>query len=616
MATLTHAGARLRSLRQSGLWSWITTVDHKRIGILYMISGTAVFLLGGLEALLIRTQLAQPGLNIVGPDTFNQLFTMHALTMVFGAAMPVASGFINYFLPLQIGARDVAFPRLNALSYWLYLFAALFLNTSWFLGGAPGQGWFAYANLTTNQFAGGAGMDFYVLAAQLLGISSMIAAFNFIATILNLRAPGLSIFRLPIFVWTTLLTSILVVFSFPPFTADLFLLMFDRWFGTVFFQVSAGANLLLWQHLFWLFGHPEVYILILPAFGIISEIIPVFSGKPLFGYMQLVGSLILLSFLSFMVWSHHMFTTGMGPLVNSIFSISTMSISIPTGLMIFNWLGTMWQGKVRFTTAMLFAVGFIAEFTLGGLSGVLHAAGPADFQQHDTYFIIAHFHYVLVGGLIFALFAAAYYWMPKIAGRFLDEKLGQWHFWLVVLGFNLTFMPLHWVGLLGMPRRVYTYTNELGLAQWNLTSTVGAFILGIGVLVFLVNLLVSFRRPLRPIGGDPWDGRTLEWSIPSPAPVYNFATIPTVRGLDAHWVEKESPGAAAPKPRGKVQIHMPYPSYLPMLFSLCLLIASYGMLFRNWPMALLGFAATAACFFALCFEDTAGYHIEVEEGSD
>lgn len=616
MATLTPAAGALAPSARSSLWSWIATVDHKRIGIMYMVTGLAVFLLGGMEALFIRTQLAQPNLSIFIGDTYNRLVTMHALTMVFGAVMPITSGFINYLLPLQIGARDVAFPRLNALSYWIYLVAALFLNTSWFLGGAPGQGWFAYTSLTTGRFAVDRGMDFYVLGALLLGVSSLVASINFIVTIFNMRAPGMSLFRLPAFVWTTLLMSILLVISLPPFTVDLILLGMDRMFGTVFFHTAAGANQLLWQHLFWLFGHPEVYVLIIPAFGIVSEVVPVFSGKPLFGYIQLVGALITLSILSYLVWSHHMFTVGMGPVINSFFTLVTMSISVPTGILIFNWLGTMWQGKIRYTTAMLFAVGFIAQFTFGGLTGVMLAAGPSNFQMHDSYFVVGHFHYVLVGGLVFALFAGAYYWMPRVFGCQLDERLGKWNFWLAAIGFNVTFLPQHWIGLWGMPRRVYTYAPGLGVGEWNLVSTIGAFTIGLAVLLFLQNLYVTFRRSRTVQESDPWDGRTLEWSVPSPAPDHNFTVIPHVRGLDAWWVEKElaAAGLTGPGPakRQRHRIHMPSPSYWPIVVALLLGVGSYGMVLRVHAVSILGFGLAAAAIFAMAFGDVGGYYVDVE----
>ncbi len=613
MGTLSHVGAPPADAGRSGLWSWITTVDHKRIGILYLVTGMLVLMVGGLEALMFRTQLAGPELKIIGPDLFNRLVTMHGLTMVFGGVMPITSGFMNYLLPLQIGARDVAFPRLNALSYWIYLFAAVFLYTSWFLGGAPAQGWFAYTSLSTSQFAVDQGMDFYVLAAILLGISSLVAAVNFIVTIFNLRTKGMTLFRMPVFVWATLFTSILLAISLPPFTVDLILLLFDRWFGTVFFDPAAGANQLLWQHLFWIFGHPEVYIMIIPTFGIVTEIIPVFSGKPLFGYLQAVGAMMVLVVLSYMVWSHHMFTTGMGPVVNSFFTLATMSISIPTGILIFNWLGTMWGGKIRFTAAMLFAVGFLAQFTIGGLTGVMLAAGPSDYQLHDTYFVIAHFHYVLVGGALFALFGGAYYWMPKMFGRLLNERLGRWNFWLAFVGFNATFMPLHFAGLYGLPRRVYTYSAGLGLGPWNLASTIGAYLLGVAVLVFLYNVFVTFRQPKAAIDSDPWDARTLEWSTPTPVPEHNFTHLPEARGLDAWWVMKES-GAASARSTGRRQIHMPSPSCWPFILALCLITGSYGMVFKAYVVASVGYLAVVVAIFAMALESTAGYHIEVEEG--
>lgn len=616
MATLTP-GRSTALGAQTGLWSWITTVDHKRIGILYMLTGFLMFLVSGVMVLLVRTQLAQPGLQVLAPDTYNQLVTMHALIMVFGAVMPISAGFMNYLIPLQIGARDVAFPRLNALSYWILLFAGVFLLSSFIFGGAPGQGWTAYTSLSTLQFAPDRGMDFYVLAALLLGISSLLAAVNFMVTILNMRAPGMSMFRLPPFTWSTFFTSILLLVALPPFTIALILLGFDRWFGAVFFSTAAGANQLLWQHLFWLFGHPEVYIMIIPAFGIVSEIIPTFSGKPLFGYLHWVGSLMVLTVLSYVVWSHHMFTVGMGPVVDSYFTIATMLISVPTGVLIFNWLGTMWGGRIRLTAAMLYALGFIAQFTIGGVTGVILAASPSNQQLHDTYFVIGHFHYVLVGGLIFSLFAAVHYWLPKISGRLLSERLGKWSFWLTAIGFNLTFMPQHWIGLFGMPRRVYTYPAELGLAEWNLVSTVGAYLLGAAVMLFMYNLAVTFVRPAQAMPGDVWDGRTLEWSIPTPPPVYNFAIIPAVRGVDAWWIEKESDTPAAGPSAGgrrRLSVHMPSPSYWPIGLALALLVGAYGMVFDSRLVGALGLLLVLGVIITMSFESTAGYHIDVEEG--
>jgi cytochrome c oxidase subunit 1 len=615
----------------SGVWSWLTTVDHKRIGILYLTTSLFFFLLGGIEAFLIRLQLMRPNAHVVSQELFNQLFTMHALTMIFFAAMPMAIGFVNYIVPLQIGARDVAFPRLNALSYWLFLAGGLILNTGWILGGAPNAGWYNYApiNLGLSSAAGnlnpGAdmnGIDYYAIGLQVAGIGTLLSGLNFVVTIINMRAPGMTPMRLPLFCWATLVTSILIVFAFPPFTADLFLLMFDRLFGTHFFDAAAGGQVLLWQQLFWIFGHPEVYILIMPAFGIISEVVPTFSRKPLFGYSSMVFAIVAIAFLSFMVWSHHMFTVGMGPLVNSVFAATSMVIAVPTGVKIFNWLATMWGGRLRLKTPMLFAVGFILCFVVGGMSGVMLAVPPADYQLNDSYFLVAHIHYVLVGGLIFALFAAAHYWLPKITGRMLDERLGRWCFWLVFVGFNLAFFPMHMLGLWGMPRRVATYPANLNLTFWNAVSTFGVFILTAGILVFLLNLRRSLRSG-EPAGPDPWDARTLEWAIPSPAPEYNFARLPLVRGRDPLWVEKhygDGKLQAAPEPghghgdgAGRHAVHLPNPTILPLLVALALTVAAYGVLLHSLPALVVGLAGTFAGIFRWMYDRDPGHYVVPEE---
>ncbi|MEP7226582.1 MAG: cytochrome c oxidase subunit I [Gemmatimonadales bacterium] len=551
---------------KTGLWSWITTVDHKRIGILYGATAFFFFLLGGIEALLLRIQLGTAENTFLSPETYNQLFTMHGTTMIFLAIMPLSAMFFNFMIPLLIGARDVAFPRLNAFSYWVFLLGGLFLNASFLFGAAPDAGWFGYANLTSKQYSPGLNVDFWMLGLQILGLASMAAALNFFVTIVNLRAPGMNLMRMPMFVWMSFITQVLLLLAFPVITVALILLMYDRFFGTHFFVPSGGGDPLLWQHLFWIFGHPEVYILILPAFGIVSEVLPVFSRKPLFGYAAMVFSGVFIAFLGFGVWSHHMFSTGLGPLADTFFALTTMLIAIPTGVKIFNWIGTMWGGSLQFRTPMLFAIGFIAMFIIGGLSGVMHSSPPADLQQTDTYFVVAHFHYVLFGGSIFGLTAGAYYWWPKMFGRMLNERLGKLHFWLMLAGFNLTFFPMHFVGLNGMPRRVYTYPKGLGFELLNQVETAGAFLLGVSFLVFLVNIFLTWRKP-RNAPADPWNGATLEWSIPSPPPEFNFAEIPTVHGRDALWELKRERGGTLPEPArvSGVGIHMPNPSYWPLV---------------------------------------------------
>src|SRR4051794_1206724 len=502
-AAVSPAHVAVKEYSTTGLWSWLTTVDHKRIGMLYLFTSLLMFGIGGLEAVIMRAQLIGPNGKLVSAEVFNQLFTMHGTTMIFLVVMPMSAAFFNFLIPLQIGARDVAFPRLNAFSYWVYLFGSLFMNTSWLVGAAPNGGWFGYAPLTTLQYSPGLNIDFWMLGLQILGVSSLAAAFNFITTIINMRAPGMSLMRMPIFTWMAFVVQFLLVLAFPVITIALVFLQFDRFFGTNFYQVSAGADPLLWQHLFWIFGHPEVYILILPAMGIVSEILPTFSRKPLFGYPVMVYSGMLIAFLGFGVWAHHMFAVGMGPIADTLFAVTTMLIGIPTGVEIFNWIFTMWGGDIRFTTAMKFAIALVALFTIGGISGVMHASPPADLQQTDTYFIVAHFHYVLFGGSMMGLFGGTYYYYPKLTGRLLDETLGSWHFWLFFIGMNLTFFPMHFAGLFGMPRRIYTYDAGQGWEVFNMMSTVGTFILFIGLLFFVYNFITSFKKGAI-AGNDPW----------------------------------------------------------------------------------------------------------------
>lgn len=609
-----------------GLWSWITTVDHKRIGILYGVSAGTFFVIGGIEALVIRLQLWVPNSTLVSAQVFNSLFTMHATTMIFLAIMPLGAAFFNFIIPLQIGARDVAFPRLNAFSYWAFILGGILLNVSFLLGGAPDAGWFGYANLTTREFSPGPGIDYWMLGLQVLGVASLAAALNFFVTIVNMRAPGLGFMRMPIFCWMSLITMVLILLAFPSITVGLLLLMFDRFFQTNFYSVAHGGDPILWQHLFWVFGHPEVYILILPAMGIVSEIIPVFSRKPLFGYAVMVYSGIAIAFLAFGVWAHHMFAVGLGPLADAVFSSTTMLIAVPTGVKIFNWIGTMWYGSLNFKSPLLFALGFISMFIIGGVSGVMHASPPADLIQHDTYFIVAHIHYVLIGGSIFALLAGIHYWFPKFSGRMLNETLGKWTFWTFLIFFNVTFMPMHWTGLLGMPRRVYTYGPELGVTGLNQVSTIGAMGLGFAVLLFVVNVFLSLRRgEIAP--DDPWDGATLEWSIPSPPPVYNFAKVPVVFSRDAWWamkhperlhadpIEPGTPLAGGPshatmqahdvaETAGSSRptvIHMPSPSYFPVLIAVGLLLTATSLL-TSMVMAPIGILVMIAGIFGWSFE--------------
>jgi len=594
--------------RAQGLVSWLTTTDHKRIGLLYFYTAFCFFLVGGLEALVIRAQLAQPDGHLVSAETYNQLFTMHGTTMIFLALMPLTASFFNYIVPLQIGARDVAFPRLNAFSYWVFLLGGLLMNASWVAGPlfhagqlnvAPDAGWFGYANLTSRQYSPGPNIDFWLFGLQILGVSSLAAGFNFIVTILNLRAPGMKMMRLPVFSWMTLVTSFLIITAFPVITVALVLLMFDRFFGTHFYLTSAGGDPVLWQHLFWLFGHPEVYILVLPAMGIVSEVLPTFARKPLFGYTVVVYSGVLIGFMGWGVWSHHMFAVGLGPIADSVFAATTMLIAVPTGVKIFNWLATLWGGQLRFTSAMLFAIGFIALFTIGGLSGVTHAAPPADLQQTDTYYVVAHIHYVLFGGTIFGLFAGIYYWWPKMTGRLLSETLGKWHFALMFVGMNLAFFPMHLIGLLGMPRRIYTYSPELGVATLNLVSTVGAFLIGVGVLVFVWNVWRTRTRG-QLAGNDPWGGATLEWTIASPPPVHNFDVIPTVASRLPRWTKTQV--KAIPAGAELAEFHVPGGSIWPLVTALGLPVLALAPLSHTLPLAFVGAAIVLLGIYRWAFE--------------
>ncbi|MHB8630873.1 MAG: cytochrome c oxidase subunit I [Candidatus Limnocylindria bacterium] len=515
----------------------LRTVDHKDIGVLYVLAGLGFFVIGGLEALLIRIQLATPGAHVLDPETYDQIFTMHGTTMIFLMAIPLLIGIANYMVPLMIGAEDVAFVRLNALSFWLTLFGGLLLYASFLAGGAPDAGWFAYAPLTEPAHAVGTGIDYYIFGLAVSGAGTIIAAINFVVTILLMRCPGMTMGRVPQFVWMVLIMSALILVAYPMLTADLVMLAVDRQLGGRFFDPSGGGNATLWQHLFWLFGHPEVYIVILPAFGMISEIVPVFSGKPLFGYAYMVASGVAIGFLSFSVYAHHMFAVGLGDAENAFFSLTSMLIAVPTGVKVFNWLATMWRGRVRLELPMLFALGFIVTFVIGGLTGVSLAVVPIDLYVEDTQYLVGHLHYVLFGGTVMASFAGLYYWFPKVTGRLLDSRLGVAHFWLTLAGLTLAFLPLHWLGILGMPRRVWTYPAGLGWDVPNLVSTIGAFVLAAGTLALFANIVRSVRAG-EPAGADPWDGFTLEWTTTSPPPPHNFDVVPVVRGRRPLWDRK------------------------------------------------------------------------------
>ncbi len=589
MATLT--GVIPRPTSYAGVWGWITTVDHKRIGVLYGLTALTFLIIAGLEAGVLRAQLSSADNDLIGAARYNQMFTMHATVMIFMVIMPLSASFFNFIIPLAIGARDVAFPRLNALSYWLFLFGGILMHMSFVVDQVPDAGWFSYANLTEKPFSVDRGLDFWALSLLVLGTSSVAAALNFVVTIINLRAPGMSMMRMPVFVWMTLITSILLVLAFPVITVGLIELVMDRNFGTHFFIPAEGGDPILWQHLFWVFGHPEVYILILPAMGIVSEVLPTYSRKPLFGYPFIVFSGIVIGIMGWAVWSHHMFTVGLGPVANSVFTITTMLIAVPTGIKIFNWIGTLWKGSIEFTTSMMFALGFVALFIIGGLSGISHAVSPSDFQQQDTYYVVAHLHYVLFGGSMFGILSGVYYWFPKITGKMLNETMGKINFWLLFIGMNLTFFPMHFLGLNGMPRRIYTYSAEFGWENMNRLASLGYLVLFVGFLLLLINMWQT--RKSRSVGHDPWDAPGLEWSIASPPPAYNFAEIPQVEGRDQYWIMKEKAEAAGtpitePEPLvDPSSIHMPSPSYWPIFIAAGVTLIAGGLL-SHYAISFLG----------------------------
>ena len=525
----------------SVLHEWVVTVDHKRLGIMYILGALAFLVVAGSEATLIRLQLMVSNNTLISPQVFNRLLTMHGTTMVFFMGIPMVFGFANYLVPLMIGSRDLAFPRLNAFGFWLFLFGALLLHFS-FLGGeglagagtAPDVGWFAYSPLAARAFSRGHSTDYWTLGVLIAGIGTSATALNLITTIFTMRCPGMTLGRMPIYVWIMLVVSAMTVVILPPLTAAQIMLLFDRFLGSHFFDTQAGGSALLWQHFFWFFGHPEVYVLMVPGFGFVSEIIPVFSRKVIFGYAMVVGASIAIGFVAMGTWAHHMFTVGMGAAPNAIFVASTMLVGVPTGIKIFNWLATLHGGKLRFQVPMLFCLAFLIQFLCAGLTGIMLSVAPWDWQLHDSYFVVAHFHFVLLGGLVFTVFGAMYYWFPKVTGRMLSERIGRWQFWLFVIGFNLTFVTLHFVGFEGMPRRIYTYPADRGWDFLNMVATLGVPFQIASVALFVVNVALSLRSGA-PAGDDPWDAWTLEWATSSPPPPYNFEVLPAVRSRRPLW---------------------------------------------------------------------------------
>lgn len=523
-----------------GLLTWVSSVDHKQVAIMYLLASLIFFFVGGFEAFLMRLQLAAPNLKVLSPDMFNEMFTMHGVTMVFLVLMPFLFGLATYLVPLMIGAKDMAFPRLNAFSFWILFFGALAVSYSFVGGGqigtgAPGNGWFAYAPLTEVPYSPDSGMDYYCLGILGLGVSTLTSSINLVVTILKYRAPGMTMRKVPLFVWMIFITAALAIVVLPALNVATILLLFDRQLHTMFYIPNWGGDPLVWQHYFWFFGHPEVYILILPAFAIISEVIPVFSRKPIFGYSFIAASSVVIFFLSVGVWVHHMFTVGLGAGILYIFAAASMLIAVPTGVKIFSWTATLWHGNIQFTTSMLFAIAFLIQFTLGGLTGIAFAVIPIDWQLTDTYFVVGHFHYVLFGGTVFAAFAGIYYWFPKITGKMLNERIGKWHFWITVIAFNMIFFVHHILGIMGMPRRVYTYYGDNpAWGPLNMISTAGAFLMGIMAIIFVYNIVTSLRRG-KPAGDNPWDAFTLEWATASPPPPHNFEKVPPIRSRRPVW---------------------------------------------------------------------------------
>ncbi|WP_276308601.1 cytochrome aa3 quinol oxidase subunit I [Thermoflavimicrobium daqui] len=595
------------------LWDeWLTTVDHKKIGIMYLISAVLMLFRGGVDAVLMRTQLALPNLKFLNAQHYNEIFTTHGTIMIIFMAMPFIFGLMNIAVPLQIGARDVAFPALNALSFWLFAAGALLFNISFVIGGSPDAGWTSYTPLAGNELDPGPGENYYLLGLQISGIGTLMSGINFLVTILKMRAPGMKLMKMPMFTWSTLITSIIIIFAFPVLTVALALLTMDRLFGAHFFTIAGDGMPMLWANLFWIWGHPEVYIVILPAFGIFSEVISTFARKRLFGYSAMVYSMVAISALSFVVWVHHFFTMGSGPWINSLFSITTMLISIPTGVKIFNWLFTLYKGRIRFTTPMLWTLAFIPTFLVGGITGVMLASAPADYQYHNSYFLISHFHYTLIGGTVFACFAGLIYWWPKMFGFKLNERLGKWSFWIFIIGFNLCFIPMYLIGLKGMPRRIYTYPAGLGWGTWNMIETIGAYLMGIGFAIFVYCIIYSIRHGERDTTGDPWDGRTLEWSTSSPAPEYNFARIPQVNEIDAFWYRKRNKAMKVEESKPLKPIHMPNKTGLPVILSIFMFIAGFGFVFEWHLIGIIGLLGVLGCLAWRSLHEDKGFYIPVD----
>ncbi|WP_219836813.1 cbb3-type cytochrome c oxidase subunit I [Paenibacillus sp. R14(2021)] len=599
------------------LWrEWLTTVDHKKIGMMYLIASLLMLFRGGVDALMMRAQLAFPNVEFLHADHYNSVFTTHGTIMILFMAMPMMFGLFNMVVPLQIGARDVAYPYLNAVSFWLFLFGAMLFNLSFVIGGSPDAGWLSYPPLSEMSHSPGVGQNFYIWGIQISGIGSLATGINFIVTILKMRAPGMKMMKMPLFSWSVFSSCIMIIFAFPILTITLALLFVDRFFGGHIFTIDGGGNPMMYVNLIWMWGHPEVYIVVLPAFGIFSEVVATFSRKRIFGYKSMVYSLLSISILAFFTWVHHFFTMGSGADVNVFFALATMAIGIPTGAKIFNWLFTMFRGRIRMEQPMLWTLAFIPCFVVGGATGVMLAVAPADYQYHNSYFLIAHFHQVLIGGVVFGYLAGIYYWWPKLFGFKLNDRLGKYAFWLWNIGFYVCFMPQYALGFMGMTRRVYTYGWDMGWAPLNLVSTIGAVLMGIGFVFQVWQILYSVKFGERDTTGDPWNGRTLEWSIPSPPPLYNFAIVPEVDERDSYWEEKERRNFAPAEPvqASKLEaIHMPKNSGIPFIFSACWFVAGFGFVFGWLWIAFAGLAGVGITLLIRSFQYDTDYYVPVKE---
>lgn len=594
------------------LWrEWLTTVDHKRIGLMYIISAILMLFRGGVDAIMMRAQLSAPDNALLDAQHYNEIFTTHGVVMIMFMAMPFIFGFMNYIVPLQIGARDVAFPRLNAISFWLFFAGAMLFNISFVVGGSPDAGWTSYFPLAGTEFSESVGTNYYMIALQISGLGSLMTGINMITTIMKMRAPGMTLMKMPMFTWSTLVANLIIVTVFPVLTVALAMGTMDRLFATNFFTSTNGGMDMLWANLFWVWGHPEVYILILPAFGIYSEIISTFSSKNLYGYKSMVASMVVISVLSCLVWAHHFFTMGQGAASNSFFSITTMAIAVPTGVKIFNWLFTMYKGKIRFTVPMLYSIGFIPLFTIGGVTGVMLAMSAADYQYHNTMFLVAHFHNTIIPGVVYAMLAGLTYYWPKMFGFMLNERIGKWTFWLLSIGFVLAFFPMYITGLDGQARRMYTYSEATGYGLLNMISFIGAGVMAIAFALIVYNIYYSIRYASRDIGSDPWDARTLEWATHTPIPEYNFAISPQVNSIEPFWDHKKGKYNLFPGTIKK--IHMPNNSGMPIILAGIFFVWGFSFVFAIWPLVILATIGIFACLAARAFEDDHGRYIPTED---